>query len=449
MAKERNYFALGLWVIVVFVLFFGALIFIGGRHWGRTFQDYTVRYPVTYALPDEIKPGAFVYCGGAAVGQVTGIELQRLAEQGQDESLWACLDIQVDQIVPLRGDCRIVARGPLLGGGGKLVISDPGRNGSLLAAGATIDGSETGSFDAALDLLNAELDPTNRTGLLAMVKTQLDPADLGSIVAKVHGSLDDLNEVTRGLARQLDPDERDALMRKLHLVLDNVNAATGQLRAELADSADDTLLAKVHGGLDSLNRALTDVAAMLEEDRPVVYDTLVGLRRTTGTFEQGIIEPIAAELNRENVASLLSQLHASFEKVNQSLDNIKVLSERARTMVVLNEERFNHLMMNVSETAGHLKSASKDLRRNPWRLFYRPSLEETKQLNIFDAAREFSEAAARLDDSATRLDALVKSYEGNVPADEPELAEIVSRLEATFQDYTKAEEALWKQLDVE
>jgi ABC-type transporter Mla subunit MlaD len=260
--------------------------------------------------------------------------------------------------------------------------------------------------------------------------------------------LDDLNEVTGHVARQVNPDQREALMNKLHLVLDNVNATTASLRAEMATTTEGVLLAKVHDALDSVNRGLAEVTGMLEENRPVVHETLLGVERTTRTLEHEIAAPIAAELNRENVRSLLAQLHMSFELINTSLADIQEVSSRARTIVTLNEDRFNRLITDVSETAVHLKSASKDLRRNPWRLFYRPSLEETKQLNIFDAAREFAEAAARLDDSAARLDALIKLHGGQVPADAPELAEIAGRLKETFEDYTQAEEALWKQLDV-
>ena len=448
MAKQTNYFSLGLWVIFVFVLFFATLIYIGGGQWGRSYRAYSLRYPVTFALPDEIKPGAPIFCGGAEVGQVNGIELQRVEPEGESPSLWVYLAIEVDEVIPLRSTCKIVARGPLLGGGGKLVISDPGLEGDILQPGSLIDGAPAGSFDVALDRLNAEMDPTNPSGLLAAVKSQLDPDDMRSIIAKVHTSLDDLNQVTHRVARQLDPHERDVLMGKLHLILDNINQTTAQLRAEAATDVRGTLLAKVHAALDAVNRGLVEVTGILEENRPVARDTLLGVQRTIDTIEHGIAEPIASELNRENVRSLLAQLHSSFEKVNDSLDNIHALSSRARTMVALNEDRFNRLMMNVSETAVHLKSASKDLRRNPWRLFYRPSLEETKQLNIFDAAREFSEAAARLDDSTTRLDALIKSSGGNVPADAPELADILERLQQTFEDYTQAEEALWKQLNV-
>ena len=450
MAKQNSYFSLGLWVIVFFVLFFAALIFIGGQQWGRSFRAYTLRYPATFALPDEIKPGAPIFCGGATVGRVTGVELRPDQQADGGPVLYAYLDIEVDQIVELRSTCRIVARGPLLGGGGKLVITDPGREGTLLEPGSQIEGAPAGSFEAALDMLNAELDLNNPAGLLAAIKSQLDPADVRSIIAKVHASLDDLNQMTDHVARELDPAQRQALMGKLHLVLDNVNQTTAALREQLASGSDaeGTLSGKLHAALDTVNVGLTEVAGLLKENRPVVHDTLLAVQRTTDTVEHEIAEPIAAELNRRNVGSLLAQLHTSFELVNQSLANIQALSERTKAVVTLNEDRFHRLMMNVSETAVHLKSASKDLRRNPWRLFYRPSLEETKQLNIFDAAREFSEAAARLDDSATRLDALVHSYDGHVPGNAPELAEIVGRLQETFDDYTRAEAALWEQLDV-
>ena len=448
MAKQRNYFSLGLWVIAVLALFFAGLIFIGGRQWGRAWRGYTVRYPVTFALPDEIRPGAQIFCGGTPIGRVDHIELRRIPQQGGAPTLWAYLQVSISRVVELRSDCAIVARGLLLGGGGKLVIKDPGRRGTALPDGAVIDGARSGSVDETLDRLNAELDPGNPAGLLMTIKTQLDPADVDSILGKVHGSLDDLNALTRSLARQLEPAQRDALLGKLHAALDNINATTHQLRQQVQVGSDGTLLAKVHQALDAVNRTLAEVSGMVEENRPSIHEALATVRRTADTVEHGIVEPIASEVNLANTQSLLNDLHSSFEKVNAALGDLEVIGGTTRTMVVLNEDRFNQLMMNLAETATHLKGASKDLRRNPWRLFYRPSLEETRQLNIFDAAREFAEAASRLDDSATQLSALMESYGGNIPAGDPDLVEIRERLQQTFEDYTRAEEALWKQLDV-
>ncbi|MCP4251485.1 MAG: hypothetical protein GY778_30990 [bacterium] len=448
MAKQRDYFSLGLWVIAVTVLFVAALIFIGGRQWGQRYQAYVVRYPATFALPDEIKTGAQVYCGSAEVGRVTGVALRRGSNDDGASRLWAYLDVHVQPVVELRSDCSIVARGSLLGGGGRLIITDPGRNGTVLAEGAVIDGSPAGTMEAALDALNAEIDPENPAGLLASIKDQLDPADVGSIMGKVHASLNHLNTMTERLAGQLAPQQRETLLGKLHQVLDNVNDTTRQLRDQVAVADDTALLAKVHAALDALNVGLASATEMLDENRPVVRDSLLSVQRTADTLEHGIAEPIAAELNRANTQSLLAQLHQSFAEVNAALADVHVVSDRARSVVVLNEGRLNSLITNLSETAAHLKSAGKDLRRNPWRLFYRPTEDESKQLNIFDAAREFSEASARLDNSAAKLTALMEAHGGRIPGDDPNLAAIRQRLQETFDDYTRAEEALWKQLDI-
>lgn len=446
MAKQRNDFALGLWVLAVIVLFVGGLIFIGGQNLGRAYQAYTVRYPVTYALPDEIKAGAAVHCGATRVGKVTGVSLRR--GEADDDRLWAYLNIEVDQIVELRSGCRILARGPLLGGGGKLIITDPGSEGAVIQAGGLVDGAQAGTFEAALDMLNSELDPANPLGLLAVIKTQLDPNDVRGIIGKVHRSLDDLNAITHFMELQLDPAERQAMMSKLHAILDNVNATTGQLRAEVGEGGEGVLLTKVHAAMDAVNAGLTDLAGMVAENRPVVRQTLANVENTADSVRTGIVDPIAQELNPENVQGMLSQVHEAFGRINSTLADVGVVADRTKSLIVLNENRIQRLLSNVSETSLHLKHASKDLRRNPWRLFYRPTDEQTQELNIFDAAREFSAAAERLDDSAVMLDALMKAYDGQVPAQAPELAEVREKLKATFQDYLRAEEALWKKLDL-
>ena len=102
---------------------------------------------------------------------------------------------------------------------------------------------------------------------------------------------------------------------------------------------------------------------------------------------------------------------------------------------------------NLKETSDHLKAASKDIRRSPWRLLYQPSVEEADQINVFDAAREFSEAATRLDDAVMRLQAVSDSGQLSAP-DDPQLLEILGQLEETFAAFSEAEAALWEQLEI-
>ncbi len=448
MAKPTNTFALGLTVIVMLALFFGTLVFIGGSDlFGPARNAYAVRFPASSPLPDEIAAGAPVFCGLLEVGSVDRVshEIERGADDRPDR-LFVRLDIRVDKLVPLRSDCRIVARGPLLGGGGKLVIVDPGLHGQPVTPGAVIDGMPGSTFDAALDTLAGELDPHNPAGLVALVKTELDAGNARSVMAKIHRSVEDLNLITTSLARQMDARDREALLAKLGQILDHVNEATGSLRDELTVQSEEVVLGKLHKGLDTLNADLEAVLAVIQDNRPHIDGTLAGLRRTVDTVEHGIATPLAEQLDVTSDTSLLSKLHVSFDRLNQSLADLTVVTGETRQVLVLNKERLNDIFANVNETSAHLKAASKEIRRSPWRLLYRPSLEETRELNIFDASREFATAAAHLDDSATQLRALLDAYGGQVAADDPELLAIKARLQETFTRFTEAESTLWKEL---
>ncbi len=450
MAKPTNTFALGLTVIVMLVLFFGTLVFIGGSGlFGPARNAYAVRFPASAPLPDEMAAGAPVFCGLLQVGSVDRVSHE--TERGADDRsarLFVRLDIRVDRRVPLRSDCRIVARGPLLGGGGKLVIVDPGLHGRPVTPGSVIDGMPAGTFDAALDALAGELDPHNPAGLVTLVKTELDADNARSVMAKIHRSVEDLNLITKNLARQTDARDREALLAKLGLILDYVNEATGSLRDQLTLRSDEVVLGKLHKGLDTLNADLEAVRALIQDNRPTIDDTLAGLRQTVDTVQHGIAAPLAEQLDTAVDASLLNKLHVSFDRLNRSLADLTVVTGETRQVLVLNKERLNGIFANVNETSAHLKAASKEIRRSPWRLLYRPTLEETRELNIFDASREFATAAAHLEDSSAQLRALLDAYGGQVAADDPDLLAIKARLQETFARFTQAESALWKELSV-
>ena len=104
------------------------------------------------------------------------------------------------------------------------------------------------------------------------------------------------------------------------------------------------------------------------------------------------------------------------------------------------------MIVNLKETSDHLKAASKDIRRNPWRLFYQPTLEEASQANVFDAARSFSEAATKLDDALARLQTI--SQDGKTTVDDKQLKGLRDQLQQSFSQFSKVESALWEQLKI-
>ncbi|MCK4660669.1 MAG: hypothetical protein KAV82_14200 [Phycisphaerae bacterium] len=448
MAKKRDGFWLGITVIVIFVLFFSVVVFIGAG-WDREPKvPFVARFPHTLNLP-LLEEGAEVIGFGQVIGKAKKLHHVEAPPPGNPSApptLYLEVEAEVNASVGLRQDCRIVAEGPVLGGKGNFRITHRGVSPDLIDPAKPVYGS-AGGFAAAMDLLSAEIDESNPRSLLSEIKLQLDRDDVSSLVSKIHRSMDDLNALTRSVAAQMNPAEKDALIAKVSLILDNLNQLTSHLRDQVTPGKEGVALARVQQALNFLNSGLAEAVGMLKENRPHVSNALASIEHMSSTVDTKIADPIARELESSNPQGLLAKVHGSFEKLNRSLVDLNVVTDKGRKIVVLNEGLVNRLLADLKETSVHLKSAAKDLRCNPWRLLYRPSPEAEAQLNILDSARAFSEAAGRLDDSVTQLQALLADQSGGITSDDPELVTLRKQLLETFDRFRTVEQALWKQLD--
>ena len=115
---------------------------------------------------------------------------------------------------------------------------------------------------------------------------------------------------------------------------------------------------------------------------------------------------------------------------------------------MLNRHNINRMLVNFKEASDHIKTGVKYVLRHPWRLLNEPSVTELKQQAVFDAARSFSEAAARIDSASSDLKALADLHDGSIPHEDPELARILADLKQTQGQYRKAEAQFWRMLEV-
>lgn len=444
MPRERNAFRLGLTLITFFVLFVAVLVFLAPRGGGNL--PLFVRYPHD-TFTTVLKTGSEVSCGGKTVGSVKSVDLREEPGPSGGESLSVMVSITVDSSLDLRRDCRIVPEDLLLGGPGKLVIAARGV-GEPVAAGDVIDGEAGASVASLTRLLAAQLDARDPTSLLTLIRSQLDPADARSMMSKLHASIDDLNAVTLSVRNEFNPRQTAALLAKLHSVFDNVNEMTRLLRAEANGSSEQAMVGKLHRSLDAMNEGLTTIVAILKENREPLAATVGHIRGTSEVLEQQIAARIARQLDPADAAGLLAKVHVALDRLNGSLRDINVITASGRDVLVLNRDQLGRMIENLKETSDHLKAASKEIRRSPWRLFYQPTLAEAEQANVLDATRAFSEAATRLDDAVARLEVLSRESTATQPAGDEQLIQIRDQLQQTFQNFSKAESALWDRLQL-
>jgi hypothetical protein len=444
MPRERNALRVGIVTIASVTAFFLMLMWISQRVGGEM-QTITVRFKSTPAMPTLV-PGSAVLVGGHRVGSVLDVDLRGLPA-GQQEGGQAGMEYYVIVEAELRSDLQLrtgykfIAEGPTLGGDGILKIYLGTGPEADLEPGQIIEGSPPAGFGAILASLQGEFDGDDPGSLLGRIKSQLDPDAEVSLMAKLLTSLADINRVTSRLSEELEPDQKATLLAKIHEVADNINTTTSVLRAEFESSKSSLLLGKVHLAMDTINGGLATLNEILESNEAPVARTVQHLETAMAN--------IAEETDPANADSLLAHFKEAGRRLNASLADINKVTDTTRQVVVLNRENINKLLLNFKESSDHIKTGVKYVLRHPWRLLNEPSITEIKQQAIFDAARSFTEAATRIDDASAQLRALAELHKGSIPADSLDLARIASDLNQTHQKYRKAEDALWRQLDVE
>ncbi|RJP32333.1 MAG: hypothetical protein C4547_14065 [Phycisphaerales bacterium] len=443
MHPHRDPFRLGLAVLTMAALLVACTLWIG-RGLFRPHETIVVLFPTDLPLP-ILDAGSQVIYGTQRIGEVVSISLEP-GSDGDHRGPVARVTAQIDPSADLRADCRVVAVGPPLGGPGTLEVTRRGDAGVRLSAAGPVYGT-AGGIAAQLSRVTAELDAANPESLLAQIKLQLDAGRPDSLAAKLAASLDHLRSAMARIDAETDPSERAAIMAKLHGILDNVNRLTESLRDQAEVGGDATIAARVNDALALVNRSLADLADMIAENRAMVRDTVTDVAGTARTVHVGIVQPLATELDPDNEAGVRAALHAAVERLNRTLADVESVAASAERTMLLNQDRVDQIIANVKETSDHLKATGKDIRRNPWRLLYKPTPKEQQQLDVFDAAREFTEAAARLDDSLERLERIRRLSEQDVAVDESALKNISDILKATLGRFQEAETRFWDRLD--
>jgi len=443
-SEKRNAFKVGLVTIIVTTTAFVLLIWLS-KGIGGDSQPITIRFRVNPNMP-TLAPGSVILVGGKPVGKVTEADLDIQNPPNDGKQL-----IFLEVVAEIRADLKVyedataVAEGPPLGGDG-LIKLDLGRSNKPLEKGKAIEGADPGGFGAILAALQGELDGADPTSLLGQIKVQLDARSEDSLMAGILKSIHDINSMTAAMSRELSPEQKEALLAKIHGIVSNLNNATAELQAQMQAEKPGALLGKLHGAFDSVNDSLSVVARMLHEGEPVVQRSLAHVESTADKLDNRIAESVAAQLDASRADSLIAKVNLAADRFNESLADLNRVTGTTRDLVVLHRETIDKFILNLKETSEHLKGASKYVLANPSVLFKAPP--DTRQKSILDAARNFAEAANRVDDSTARLSALRELHPTGLPADNPDLARISLELQGAMTKFKKAEEVLWKELGV-
>ena len=410
--KTHSELTAGLFVIFGVAALLAVVIWLGASDAFRTSEGQAVFFAKESAGSLGLFADSKVWINDREIGTIS--EIRR--DPANKRTLYIVELLKADERIYSNARARVASG---LVGGATLVIVDRGSD-----ANAPADENHPVQIAGGLDEAMADISAAAKK-LRTVIDREFDENVDKSVLKSIKTILADINFASGKVVGILQVLREEMDANRPGSILADISDVTGNIRRETDANYDKGLLAKAHTGVDGVNAMITDA-------RPKVSRTLDAVTETA--------EKIRDYTNKD-VADLLAQLRQISTSVLKASKNLADAAETAKGLIDRNVANVDETLDNLTLVSDNLKATATDLRRNPWRLFYRPDQKELDSANIKDAARAFADGAAQLDQVLTKLKSMdAKTIEA------ADLKVVRDHILKTFENFTKAEKALFKEL---
>lgn len=444
MAKQRNAFVAGLFIIVCIVVAFAIVIGIKGLD---TFVNPKDTRTVTFTLQDDLSGlnvGDDVRVGGFKVGEVRKIEIvpsddPRIARRVADATRPARADDQV-----LLVSFSIPKKYPF-------------HEGARVGIQSTVTGQSCLNIDSlgqrSKPELNTQVALVGRPSAFSSLLNTIDEIKpkVAGIVAQVSDvTVPQINGIVAAVNTRTIPSVNASLQQIEKTTIPTVNGALADTRQDIGEilfnvktntiPGVNSTLASFHGTADHATQLVDEVRSYVKP----VADKVVSVGDSArGMMDQ--INDVFAE-SKTDLRGTLANLNAATAGVKQTLpqilDEVKMAMATIRGIVQENRPQVSGAVTAVHETADTMKHAMAELRRAPWRLIWRPNPDDEKNLTLFETARQFAEGAADLKAAADQLQ--LQLNDKNV--DKKNVQAMLQKVQRSFENFQGVEKRLWEQV---
>ena len=420
--KQHNEVKAGLFTLAALILLLGVVMWLGAADVFRPKEGEIYFFSPLSTKQLGLAEGANVKFNDVVVAKISRITY--LDDRGG--TLYVAELLRPDLNITSTAKAEVI--GPVIGAP-EVIISALG-SGEIPSENNPID-LAPGGVAAAINDLSSTIETIS--GKLIAIADNFEkisdgvltePKESSSMMAKIHKSLTDINVLTNRVLEQTDPKIDSSLLGKVHLALDKLNNTFASLQNETDPLNKKALLAKIHTSLDDIN-------AMTKAARPAVV-TIAKSATNSATLIEAYM--------KGDVGDILANARKVSDEALKMIINFNAVSKEAKDLITLNRDNIDEIMDNMNLVSDNLKATSEEIRLHPWKLLHRPSDNETRSQNIYDAARAFSEGAQQLDQAMTKLKKLsAQNPDGN-------LTKIREHLIKVFSKFHKAEQSLWDEL---
>ncbi len=145
---------------------------------------------------------------------------------------------------------------------------------------------------------------------------------------------------------------------------------------------------------------------------------------------------------KQSLPHLLGAIKTNLAELHTTLANAGSAARDANSLLVSNQHRISHMLRSLNGAASNLKLFAIDIHHSPWRLLYRPGKNEQANAELYDAVREFNDAARHLSDTTAELNVLIKSGV-KTPAQKKAVTDYLRLIHSSFKHFQVVERRFW------
>ena len=222
--------------------------------------------------------------------------------------------------------------------------------------------------------------------------------------------------------------------------LNRIDNATSNI--ERTTSRGPEITASFEQRIDEFAKLVAETRAVIQENREGVRAAVANTQEASANIAattkdaQAFVDRLNGELADKAIA-LLDEARAAVGEARSALAQADDLMLEQRPVI-------RRTMANARLASDQLRDLAAEVRRSPWRLVYRPNDRELENELLYDAARLFAGAVGDLQFTSEALQTVLGASPDTVNAQQ--VASLVEALDAAFERYHDAENALLDQL---
>jgi len=400
-------------------------------------RQYTVRFPTAVGV-GGLQPGADITFAGLPVGQVKSITPYR---PGGDNTAAEAMDVRiaVDARVLLYEDALADLSPPLLGGvstinftsagAGAVTADDPLAAYALNNNDGTLDDGETlrGRFaPSILAQLGFSVEDAER-----IRKTIADVEQSSANVLAITDRFNEMTEEARPVIDATLADTRSAV-RDVKEFTANLSAEDGWKRRL------DGIFTKTERTLEQGPEIGREAREVIARVRAIVDDNTDGINNVVANVESAT--------NRFNIQTM-DQAEELIQQGTLAVTSYRDLADNANGIITRAEPDIGVALTNTRSISQQARLFLDEIRAQPWRLLKAPTESDLKREPLYAAARSYASAVSDLRAASEALDAAITAQSMTPGAGDPgEITDIAQAVQAAYEGYDQAEQALLETL---